>query len=72
MAFFDCVSDFVDSLRDRVADSTNRILLLKPNFIEATKREQQTRNIQLFLFYIQIFDYFSWPNRINYFLIQSK
>jgi hypothetical protein len=45
MAFFDCVSDFVDSKRDPLRDSTDRILLLKPNFTEATKREQQTRKI---------------------------
>jgi hypothetical protein len=44
MAFFDCVSDFVDSQRDRLPDSTDRILLLKPSFTEATKREQQTSN----------------------------
>ncbi len=45
MAFFDCVSDFVDSRRDPVRDSTDRILLLKPSFTEATRREQQIRNI---------------------------
>jgi hypothetical protein len=45
MAFFDCVSDFVNSERDRNLDSTDRILLLKPNFTEAAKREQQIRNI---------------------------
>ena len=43
MAFFDCVSDFVDSKRDLVLESTDRLLLLKPNFTEAVKREQQTR-----------------------------
>jgi hypothetical protein len=54
MAFFDCVSDFVDSERDRLPDSTDRILLLKSNFTEAAKREQQTRNIY-FYFKIKIF-----------------
>ncbi len=48
MAFFDCVSDFVDSQRDRLPDSTDRILLLKPNFTEAAKREQQTRKFLSF------------------------
>ncbi|CAF3306994.1 unnamed protein product [Rotaria sp. Silwood2] len=42
MAFFDCVSDFVNSERDRLPHSTDRIFLLKKEFIEATKREQQT------------------------------
>ncbi|CAF0783856.1 unnamed protein product [Rotaria sordida] len=42
MAFFDCVSDFVNSERDRLPDSTDRLFLLKSKFIEATKREQQT------------------------------
>jgi hypothetical protein len=42
MAFFECMSDFVNSERDRNADSTDRILVLKPSFIEAAKREQQT------------------------------
>ncbi len=48
MAFFDCVADFVDSQRDRLPDSSDRILLLKPSFTEATKREQQTRKISFF------------------------
>ncbi|CAF4259292.1 unnamed protein product, partial [Rotaria magnacalcarata] len=41
MAFFDCVSDFVNSERDRLPASTDRIFLLKPKFTEATKRESQ-------------------------------
>ncbi|CAF0791607.1 unnamed protein product [Adineta steineri] len=41
MAFFDCISDFVDSTRDPTRDSSDRILVLKPNFTEATRREQQ-------------------------------
>jgi hypothetical protein len=49
MAFFDCVSDFVDSQRDRLPDSTDRILLLKPIFTEAAKREQQTRKYLIFI-----------------------
>ena len=44
MAFFDCISDFVDGRRDPLGDSTDRLLLLKPNFVEVAKREQQTRN----------------------------
>ncbi|CAF1617834.1 unnamed protein product [Rotaria sp. Silwood1] len=42
MVFFDCVSDFIDSRRDRLPDSTDRLFSLKKKFIEATKREQQT------------------------------
>ena len=42
MALFDCISDFVDSQRDRIPDSTDRLLLLKSQFIEATRREQQS------------------------------
>lgn len=42
MALFECISDFVDSKRDRRPDATDRILLLKPNYTEAVKREQQT------------------------------
>jgi hypothetical protein len=45
MAFFDCISDFVDSQRDRLVDSTDRILLLKPNFTEVVKREQQASSV---------------------------
>lgn len=57
MAFFECMSDFVDSQRDRNADSTDRILVLKPSFIEAAKREQQTgkKFIDLFIFSKLIF-----------------
>ncbi|UJR30989.1 hypothetical protein I4U23_018500 [Adineta vaga] len=40
MALFDSVSDFVDSQRDRLPNSTDRILLLKPAYVEAVKREQ--------------------------------
>ncbi|CAF3519690.1 unnamed protein product [Rotaria socialis] len=41
MAFFDCVSDFVNSERDRLPASTDRIFFLKPKFTEAIKRELQ-------------------------------
>ncbi|CAF0853697.1 unnamed protein product [Adineta ricciae] len=41
MGFFECVSDFVDSQRDRSANSSDRILLLKPACVETVKREQQ-------------------------------
>jgi len=58
MAFFDCVSDFVDSQRDRLPDSTDRILLLKPSFTEATKREQQTSNFFFFIIFKQEFHLF--------------
>ena len=56
MAFFDCVSDFVDSRRNPLPDSSDRILLLKPNFTEATKREQLTREILFnYLFFFNSF-----------------
>lgn len=41
MVFFDCVSDFVNSERDRTPESTDRIFFLKQKFVEAIKREQQ-------------------------------
>ena len=40
ITFFDCVSDFVDSRRDGRAESTDRLFLLKANFVDATKRER--------------------------------
>ena len=45
MGFFECVSDFVDSQRDRLVNSSDRILLLKPAYVETVKREQQARKI---------------------------
>lgn len=42
MAFFDCIGDFVESRRDPLPDSSDRLILLQPAMIEASKRERQT------------------------------
>ena len=44
MSLFECVSDFVDSVRDKRPDATDRLLSLKTKYIKAAEREADTRN----------------------------